>query len=253
MQHFHWHLVRAATVATTVVIGGTVFAGTAHAVPIETFYLDQTQVAGGVPGGNAGTVTLLQLNLSEVRVTVSVAPNLIINTSNGNTHTPFAFNLTSAAATSVNNTQGIFIETPYCTPSTTCLMTPAYGDGLVKPYGTMNEAILYSAGNGAGNGYGGDLVFTVTGAGVGNVTPDGYFSAFAPNSAGAIFAADLYNTATGKTGTFAAFAGVPGDNGGIITPPSNSSVPEPMSMLLLGSGLLALGGAKLRLRPARHD
>lgn len=216
--------------------------GFASAAPYQTFTLDQTQVSGGVPLGGAGTITVLQLNMDEVQVTVALAPNLFINTggSDGGTHTPFAFNLSGSVAAAVNSGQGIAITAPVsstdCSPAPAPCFTPAYGAGDATPYGSLNEAISYSGHTGGGTAHGNDgpLVFTVTGAGVGNVTPAGVFSAFVPNSAGAIFAADLYLPSSGNTGTVAAFAGTPGGGG------SNIGVPEPASLLLLGSATVLL-------------
>jgi hypothetical protein len=239
-------LLMAATL--TAVLG---FASAANAVPYETFVLDQTAITGGVPAGGAGTITVLQLNMDEVQVTVTLAPNLLINT--GGPHTPFAFNLSSAATVAVNAGQGITVMAPItgadCSPAPAPCFTPAYAPGSATPYGTLSEALTYSGATGGGTAHGNDgpLVFTVTGAGVGNVTPDGVFSAFVPNSAGTIFAADLYLPSSGKTGTVAAFAGTAGDTG-----PggggSNIGVPEPASLALLGTGALML--LLRRKRPA---
>ena len=218
------------------------FAGAAHAVPYQTFVLDQTAVSGGVPAGGAGTVTVLQLNLDEVQVTVAMAPNLLINT--GGPHTPFAFNLDSSFAAAVNAGFGITVTSPVtaqgCSPAPAPCFTPTYAPGSATPYGTLSEALSYSGDNGgAGQGNAGPLVFTITGAGVGNVTPAGVFSAFVPNDKGAIFAADVYLPSSGNTGTVAAFAGTPGDTGP-SGGGSNATVPEPASLLLLGSAAALL-------------
>lgn len=213
------------------------YAGAAPAAPYEVFTLDQTAVAGGVQPGGAGTITVLQLSMDEVQVSVALAPNnLFINTGHG-THTPFAFNLAGPVATAVNAGTGITVTAPTsaadCAPAAAPCFTPTYGSGSATPYGTLNEAFTYSGGNGGrGHGNDGPLVFTITGAGVGNVTPDGVFSAFVANSKGAIFAADLYIASDCSTGTVAAFAGTPGGGG------SHATVPEPASLWLLGTGLL---------------
>jgi hypothetical protein len=187
--------------------------------------------------------------MNEVQVTVSIAPSLLINT--GGPHTPFAFNLSAAATTAVNAGHGITVMAPItsadCSPAPAPCFTPAYAPGDATPYGTLSEALNYSGQTGGGHGNPGPLVFTVTGAGVGNVTPEGVFSAFVPNSAGAIFAADLNITGSGNTGTVAAFAGTPG-NTGPGGGGGNIGVPEPASLLLLGSATFLLLARRKRGR-----
>jgi hypothetical protein len=222
------------------------FAGAAQAVPIQTFTLNQSALDLG-PLGSAGTVQLLQMNMDEVQVTVSIAPNLLINTggADGGTHTPFAFNLSDSIAAIVNSGQGITVISPVtdtaCAPTTAPCFTPAYAPGNATPYGTLNEALNYSGPKGGGTAHGnpGPLVFTVTGAGVGNVTPDGVFSAFVADDEKAIFAADLWIASSNSTGTVAAFAGTPG-NTGTGGGGSNANVPEPATTLLFGSATLLL-------------
>lgn len=227
-------------------VGMLGFAGIAHADLIQTFNLDQSDPKLGV-SGSVGTVQLLQLNMDEVRVTVSLKPNLLINTggADGGTHTPFAFNLSSSVAAAVNSGQGITVTAPVtgadCSPAPAPCFTPTYAAGQATPFGTLNEALSYSGANGGGTAHGNDgpLVFTITGAGVGDVTTDGKFSAFVPNDDGAIFAADLWIAPNGPTGTFASSSGTPG-NGGTGGGGSNANVPEPASLLLFGSATLLL-------------
>ena len=75
-------------------------------------------------------------------------------------------------------------------------------------------------GNGLGGGFTNDIVFHVANATIADLT--------APNNLGNVFVADIWSAATGNTGPVDA-----------STP--NNPVPEPASLLLLGSGLVGLG------------
>ena len=72
--------------------------GPALAGPTYTFNLDQTQVAGR--SGSAGTVTISQ-DGNDVEVDFVIHSGWgILNTSNGNSLTPFAFNVSSPSGLS---------------------------------------------------------------------------------------------------------------------------------------------------------
>ncbi|MHB1795039.1 MAG: PEP-CTERM sorting domain-containing protein, partial [Acidobacteriaceae bacterium] len=59
---------------------------------------------------------------------------------------------------------------------------------------------------------------------------------FIANSGGYYFASDIGNLLTGATGNVAS-------NGGVSIVPVTPVIPEPPSLLLLGTGLLVLAGA----------
>ncbi len=197
---------------TLAIAGGLMLLGSpAFAGPTLTFDLDQISDSS-IGSGSQGTVTLTQESANVVDVTVSISPDLFINT--GGPHTPFAFNI-SLTGLSVS-----FITPPGGTFAKGTLSYDSSG-GSNTPYGAFSRAIDSSAGNGTVDGYGGTLDFTVTRA-AGLSTTD-----FVSNSGGYYFSADVSN---GKdTGAIAA-------DGPVTTIP----VPEPASMAVLAAGLFGI-------------
>jgi hypothetical protein len=157
-----------------------------------------------VDGTSEGTVTVTGISANEVDVLITLAPNLVINTSNGNSHTPVAFNLTSTLAAAVGTGNGITVLHPVgtteCFPATQLpCFTPQYGASPITGSVDLNEGLLYSGSNGASGGNDGPVEFTITATGIGNIS-NGQFSAFVPGSNGAIFAVDLFLSLNGPAG-----------------------------------------------------
>ena len=176
----------------------------------------------GTQPTNVGSITLTQSGSDSVNVAVDLLDGYgFVNT--GGPHTPFAFNIKGGS-----------------TGLSAVFTTPAggvYGAGTFSlnlaggqdtPYGTYSVAIDSTAGNGSGNGYYGDLLFTLTRAGLS--TND-----FVANGDGYFFAADL--TDGKNTGAQAWTEGVD---------PPDTSVPEPVTMSLFAAGLAGMAGLRRR-------
>lgn len=196
-------------------------AGAAIAGPVYSFALNSTAVSQ-FPAGGVGTVTISQVNATQVSVLVDLNAGFgLLNT--GGPHTPFGFNLSGAGAlgaTFATPVNGVFGAGAFS-------LNPAGGSNT--PYGTFGVAIDSSAGNGSGNGYFGDLFFTLTRVGGLDTTQ------FIQNLSGAYFAADITNGV--NTGAVAALArGMP------VVPVV--PVPEPISLALFCTGLLGLAVAR---------
>ena len=199
----------------------------AQAGPIYTFTTSQ-----GVQPSNVGTVTLTQVNSTTVDVLVDLADTTLplprygfLNT--GGPHTPFAFTLagteSGVSATFIQPAGGTYASGP----GTFSLSTT---DGGATPFGTFGISIDNTAGNGSGNAYYGDLEFNVTRTS--GLSTDDFITnaAIDPGSSGpAYFAADLTDGAS-NTGSQAWLTRT-------IDP-----VPEPSTLMLVGSGLVGLGG-----------
>jgi len=136
------------TIAVAAAIG--LSATVAMAGPLYTFSLSE-----GTQPSNVGIITLTQVDADSVQIGVDLLPGYgFVNT--GGPHTPLAFNLTGAGALSIS---------PFTTPAGGIYASGVFSlntsGGDNTPYGTFGIALISSAANGSGNGYFGDLLFTL--------------------------------------------------------------------------------------------
>jgi hypothetical protein len=210
-----------------VMIAGAVaaVAGAASTVQAQQTYTFGPSV--GLQPSNVGTITLTQVNPTTVNVFVDLLSGYgFLNT--GGPHTPFAFNI---AGTEVG-VSATFIVPPggvFTAPNLSLgLLTLSTADGGNTPFGTYGVTINSSTGNGSANAYFGDLEFDLT-------RPSGLTTNdFVVNTDGYYFSADLTNGS--NTGAQAWDTRIA------------STVPEPATVGLMGTGLLALAGVARRRR-----
>jgi hypothetical protein len=178
---------------------------------------------------NFGYVTLHQVDANTVSVTVSLASGVgldtdFVNTGNGFNHEPFAFNVDkSVTVTGISN--------PY--------FTVGPSPDAISGLGTFSNTIACASncppGASGADLLGNSLIFTTADGSPLNI------SDFVANSEGYFFAADVLGP-SGNTGEVAA-------NGAPTITNGSSNVPEPTSIALLGSSLMALGAVRFLRRP----
>jgi hypothetical protein len=186
------------------------------------YTLDNQACSGSCSPSPFGTVTLQQFGPNTVLVSVNLASGENFAGSGGGNANALDFNLNPA------------------TPAPTInVFTTGFAIGPAPdstPYGSFQYSVTCTTCQGGQSGNPtGPLLFTVTRTGL-------TLSSFVAQAGGYFFASDIV-AGNGKTGTVAA-------DGATGTVQTLSDVPEPITMSLVGAGLLMIG---LRKRIRRNS
>jgi hypothetical protein len=193
----------------------------------------------GTTNNNFGTVDLAQVNSNTVSVTVTLAESValdvdFVNTGNGSNHEPFAFNVASPPGPVTIVAGSLTGGT--CTGA--CFQVGPINDDI-SGLGTFTNTIACTSACPSGASgqdiLGGTLMFSTTDGTALSVND------FIANGSGFVFAADVIDSVTGKTGEVGA------------QPDAPNPVPEPNTLAILGTMLVSLGGIGYAMRQRREN
>lgn len=179
----------------------------------------------GVQPATVGTITITQLSGTSVNVFVDLLAGYGFLNTGGKV--PFALNIQGSEV----GLDAVFTE-PAGGVAPNGTFTFTTNDATNVPFGNYLQSVTYSAGNGSGQAYYGDLNFVVTRASGLSIDDFGTNGTY-------YFSADLTD---GQNTGSQAWAGRTGGGS------TGSVVPEPSTYVLLGSGLVGLVGFTSRRR-----